>query len=382
MPGPLHGVRVIDLTTVVSGPMCTMILADQGAEVIKLEPRAGDYTRHLATRRGGHSASFLNNNRGKKSVVVDLKDAGDLAAVRRLVQEADVLVQNFRPRVAERLGLGAETLCADHPRLIHVSISGFGPSGPLADKPVYDPLVQAISALATVQAGSDEARPKLVRTILPDKLTGIQASQAVTAALFARERTGVGQAVEISMLDSVVAFLWGSDMNAHTFVGDELEREEAQSFHDLIYEVADGYLSISIMQDKHWKGLALATGRLDIAEDPRFLTPELREKNRDARLDLTQEIVAPLNRDALLARLEEAGVPCAPVLTRTEMRKHPQLVANRTLVEYDHPEAGRLRQARSPAVFSGTPTVPPRPAPALGAHTEEVLGPLRAKVGA
>lgn len=372
--GPLSGIRVIDLTTVISGPMCTMMLADQGADVIKVERADGDYTRHLATRRGGHSASYLNNNRNKRSIVVDLKNPDDLTAIRQLIATADVFIQNFRPGVADRLGLGFDALSKLNPKLIHMSIAGFGFKGPLANKPVYDPLIQAMSALTTVQAGSDKERPRLVRTILPDKLTAVQASQAITAALFSRERTGKGQKVELSMLDTIASFLWASDMNGHTFVGDEMEQEESQSFSDLVYDVQGGYLSISIMQDKHWEALARATARPDILDDPRFRDAELRENNRDARLKLTQSIVRDMDRDTLLHDLEAAGVPCAPVLTRREMREHPQMQANGTFIEYDHPKAGRLRQARAAAVFYGTPTTNARPAPELGEHTVDILG--------
>lgn len=374
--GPLAGIRVIDLTTVISGPMASMILADQGADVIKVERADGDFTRQLATRRGGHSASYLNNNRNKRSIVVDLKDPADLEAVKQLTASADVFIQNFRPGVAERLGLGYEALSAVNPGLVHMSIAGFGFEGPLASKPVYDPLIQAVSALTTVQAGSDERRPRLVRTILPDKLTAVQASQAITAALLSRERTGKGQQVTLSMLDAVAAFLWASDMNGHTFVGDEMETEESQSFSDLIYDVRGGYVTISIMQDKHWEALAQATGRPDILEDDRFKSAELREINRDARLELTQSIVREMDRDRLLSDLEAAGVPCAPVLTRKDMRMHPQLQANGTVVEYDHPKAGRLRQARGAAEFHGTPAKTFRPAPELGEHTDDILGAL------
>jgi crotonobetainyl-CoA:carnitine CoA-transferase CaiB-like acyl-CoA transferase len=377
MAGPLSGVRIVDLTTVISGPMATMILADQGAEVIKIESPEGDYTRHLATRRGGISASYLNNNRNKKSVVLNLKDPDDLESLKKLVADADVFVQNFRPGVAARLGLGAEVLREGNPRLVYMSIAGFGFEGPLASKPVYDPLIQAVSSLTTVQAGSDDDRPRLIRTILPDKLTGVQASQAITAALFARERTGEGQEVQLSMLDTVAAFLWSSDMNGHTFVGDEMEKEEAQSFTDLIYDVADGYVSISVMQDKHWEGVAKATERPDILEDARFRDAEQREIHRDARLTLTQSIVADFMRDDLLARLEQHGVPCSAVLTRREMRMHSQIAANKTLVEYDHPVAGRLRQARTPPVFLGTPATGITPAPSLGEHTDMVLAELK-----
>ena len=227
MTGPLTGIRVIDLTTVISGPLATMTLGDQGADIIKIEqPNGGDFSRQVATRRAGFSASFLNNNRNKRSVTLDLKATADLEAVHTMVEKSDVFIQNFRPGVAERLGLGYDALSALNTKLIYVSIAGFGHTGPLAQQPVYDPLIQAISSLTTVQAGSDEDRPRLVRTILPDKLTGIQTSQAIAAALFAREKSGKGQHIQISMLDVLIAFLWSSDMNGHTFVGDELERED------------------------------------------------------------------------------------------------------------------------------------------------------------
>src|SRR4051794_8699878 len=195
MPGPLHGYRIVDLTSNVSGPLATMILGDQGADVIKVEAPDGDHTRAGANRRGGLSANFLNNNRNKRSVVLNLKQRGALDALQRLVATADVFVQNFRPGVAERIGVGEDAIRAVKPDIVYVSISGFGEKGPYAQKPVYDPLIQGFSGLATVQAGSDEARPRMLRTILPDKLTAITASQAITAALLARERTGQGQHV-------------------------------------------------------------------------------------------------------------------------------------------------------------------------------------------
>ena len=194
MPGPLDGCRVVDLTANVAGPLATMILADQGADVIKVEPREGDATRAAANRRAGLSASFLNNNRNKRSIVLDLKTPAALRAVLRLAAGADVFVQNFRPGVAERLGLGEAMVRAVAPKIVYVSISGFGERGPYAAQPAYDPVIQAFSGLATVQAGSDAARPRLLRTILPDKLTAITAAQAITAALLARERTQIGRA--------------------------------------------------------------------------------------------------------------------------------------------------------------------------------------------
>ena len=270
MPGPLDGYRVVDLTTMVSGPLTTMILADQGADVIKVEAPAGDHTRHVARRRGGFSTSFLNNNRNKRSIVLDLKTPGGVAALKRLAASADVFIQNFRPGAIARLGLDAETLCALNPKLVFVSIAGFGFDGPFAAKPVFDPLIQSLSGL-TVQAGSDEARPRLVRTILPDKLTGYACAQAVCAALLARARTGEGQHVRLSMLDAVIAFLWSSDMSGYTFIGDDSEREAQQSFIDLIYETADGHISVAVMRRKEWESLSRAVGRPEWLEDPRFL---------------------------------------------------------------------------------------------------------------
>ncbi|MCP5080861.1 MAG: CoA transferase [Alphaproteobacteria bacterium] len=373
MPGPLDGFKVIDLTSMISGPMSTLILGDQGADVIKVEAPQGDHARHVATRRGGFSASFLNNNRNKRSIVLNLKSQQGLAALKRLLADADVIVQNFRPGVAERIGVGEEAVRAVNPQIIYVSISGFGFEGPYAQKPVFDPLIQAVSGLTTVQGGSDEQRPRLVRTILPDKLTGIQASQAITAALLSRERTGIGQHVRLSMIDTVVAFLWSSDMGGHTFVGQESSTERAQSFIDLIYETTDGYVSVAVMQNKEWEGFARAAERLDILDDERFKTAEGREMNKDARLQLIQEILKQKSTADWLELLEGQDVPCAPVLTRREMINHPQIEANGIVVETDHPVAGRLRHTRTPAQFSVTGAEHRHGAPLLGGQTREIL---------
>lgn len=374
MPGPLDGIRVVDLTSMVSGPLATMMLGDQGADVVKVEsPGGGDHTRAGANRRGGMSASFLHNNRNKRSVVLDLKTEAGRATVLRLAAKADVFVQNFRPGVAERIGVGEAAIRAVAPAIVYVSISGFGEAGPYAQKPVYDPLVQAVSGLASVQAGSDEARPRLVRTILPDKLTGIVAAQAITAALLARARTGEGQHVRLSMLESVIAFLWASDMGSQTFVGDDLAQQEAASFADLIYDTADAPISVAVQSDREWQALTRALDKPEWLEDPRFHTVELRQTNIDGRLALTQEALRARPAAEWLAALTEAGVPCAPVLTRTATLDDPQVRANNIVVEVEHPAAGRIRQARPAARFSATPQVIRTGAPGYGAHTEEVL---------
>src|ERR1700726_5116257 len=313
MPGPLTGYRIVDLTSNVAGPLATMILADQGADVIKIEaPDGGDATRAGGSRRAGFTASFLNNNRNKRSVVLDLKTAGGREAVLRLAAGADVFVQNFRPGVADRLGVGEEPVRAVSPKIVYVSISGFGEKGPYAERPAYDPVIQGISGLATVQAGSDQARPRLLRTILPDKLTAITASQAITAALLARERTGEGQHVRLSMLEAVLAFLWSSDMGSQTFVGDEPARQEPAPAFDLIYATADGYMTVAALTDRQWAGLARVVGRPEWLEDERFKTPALRQKNIDARLQLTQEALMARPAAEWLERLTGGGGARAP----------------------------------------------------------------------
>ncbi len=372
--GPLAGFTIVDTTSMVSGPLATMQLADQGADVLKIaRPGVGDYTRLASNRRNGYAASYLNNNRNKRSVALDLKHDDGIKALKTLCAGADVFVQNFRPGVAERMGIGEDAIRAVAPDIVYVSISGFGDTGPYAAKPVYDPLVQALSGLATIQAGSDAETPRLVRTIVPDKLTGYVAAQAITAALLARTRSGEGQHVRLSMLDAVIAFLWHSDMNSQTFVGDEFDQQKAASFIDLIYETRDGYISVAVQSDKEWQALTDALGKHEWRDDPRFATPAARQDHIDARLALTQEVLATESAAHWLERLTRAGVPCAPVLTRTQLVAHEQVQANSIIMETEHEQAGRLRQARQPARFSGTPASIRSGAPALGADTAAVL---------
>ena len=377
MPGPLHGYRIIDLTSMISGPLATMILADQGADVIKIEnPDGGDHTRAANNRRNGFSASFLNNNRNKRSVALDLKNPNARQALLRLTATADVFIQNFRPGVADRMGLGEDAVRAVAPSIVFVSISGFGETGPYAQKPVYDPLIQAVSGLASIQAGSDTERPRLVRTIVPDKLTAYNAAQAITAALLSRERTGQGQHIRLSMLDAIIAFLWASDMGSQTFVGEDIPQQEAASFIDLIYETATGPISAAVQTNKEWVALTRALDKPEWLEDPRFKTPALRQRHINERLAMTQETFRTRPAEEWLARLTEAGVPCAPVLTRTQMLSNPQVVANGIVVETDHKAAGRIRQARPAARFSATPAAIRLGGPALGEHTAEILAEL------
>jgi crotonobetainyl-CoA:carnitine CoA-transferase CaiB-like acyl-CoA transferase len=254
-----------------------------------------------------------------------------------------------------------------------VSISGFGETGPYAQKPVYDPLIQAVSGLASIQAGSDTERPRLVRTIVPDKLTAYNAAQAITAALLSRERTGKGQHIRLSMLDAIIAFLWASDMGSQTFVGEEIPQQEAASFIDLIYETATFPISAAVQTNREWIALTRALEKPEWLEDSRFKTPALRQRHINERLTMSQEAFRARGGEEWLDRLTQEGVPCAPVLTRTQLLSNPQVVANGIIVESEHPQAGRIRQARPAARFSDTPAAIRQGGAALGEQTAQVL---------
>ena len=374
MSGPLNGVRIIEVTSMLTGPWATSILGDQGADVIKVEvPGVGDHTRSAGADRGGLPVNFLNINRSKRSLTLNLKNEQGVSVLKQLAATADVFVQNFRPGVVERLGIGEPDIRKVSPKVIYMSMSGWGEHGPLAQKPVYDPVIQAISGLTTIQAGSDDARPRLIRTILPDKLTAVVASQAITAALLTRERTGKGQHVRLSMLDAVLNFLWASDMGGQTYVDDPVSNQAAASFIDLIYETKDGYMTVSTMGNKEWLALSRAFERPDLLKDPRFKTPQLRDQNVNERLALVQAELKTKTTAKWLEIFEKEEVPAAPALTRQEMIEHPQVTASEILVEYDHPVAGRLRQTRTAARFEGTPPGPPQGAPRLGEHNTQIL---------
>ena len=374
MTGPLAGIRIVDLTTMISGPFATMLLGDQGADVIKIERTdGGDQMRLFGRRSGTLTAPFVNNNRSKRSVAVDLKRAEGVEVVKRLLATADVFVQNFRPGVVARLGLSEEVVRELNPGLVYVSISGFGDKGPLAHKPAYDPIFQAASGLASVQGASDSARPRMVRAVLPDKIAALNAAQAVSTALYARERTGLGQHVKLSMLDAVLSFLWSGEMDGHTFLDNQAEGPEESSPFDLIYETSDGYICVATVTSAQWGGFANATGNSQWLRDPRFATSEAREEHRTERLELMQEVLRTRSTDEWIERLEQADVPCSRIHTRREIVRHPHLAASESLVEYRHSDAGDIRQARDPARFDRTPTSFASVPPMLGEHTDEVL---------
>lgn len=375
MAGPLAGIRVIDLTTVVSGPVCTMLLADQGADVIKVEPPGGDIARRTAGN-GEFTAMFVSCNRGKRSLAIDLKQPAALAILHRLIAGADVLVQNFRPGTMERFGLDDASIRALNPKLIYLSISGVGETGPYVGKRVYDPVIQSLSGFADVQANQATGRPQLIRTIVADKTTAVHAAQAICAALFARERSGQGQSIHLSMLDTMVAYLWPEAMTQYTVVGNEATAINPTARPDLIFQTLDGYITVGSVSDSEWQGLCGVLGKPEWIDDPRFKTPGKRAANAAERITLVAEILATGQSQDWLDRLDAADVPCAPVLRRGEVMNNPQVVNNCMIEEFDQPMLGRVRQPRPAARFDATPARIGGPAPAIGQHTDSILAEL------
>jgi crotonobetainyl-CoA:carnitine CoA-transferase CaiB-like acyl-CoA transferase len=379
MAGPLTGVRVLDLTGVVSGPLATMFLADQGADVIKIEPLSGDITRRSRApidTRGEFSALFISSNRGKRSLAIDIKSPEGAAAIDRLAATADVLVQNFRPGAMTRIGLGPEQLRKKHPRLIYVSISGVGDSGPYARKRVYDPIVQALSGFCDIQAQPQTNRPQMIRTIVADKTTAIFAAQAISAALYAREKTGRGDHIKVAMLDTMISYLWPEGMMQFTKVGAERTTADPNDRPDLVFQTSDGYLTCGTISDSEWQGFCRATGDPSLAEDERFKTPAARSVNATARIHRMQEYIRTATTAEWLARLDEADVPCAPILRKHEIIGNEQVVARGLITEIEQPGVGRVRQPKPAARFDEAQSNAISPAPRIGENSRKVLADL------
>lgn len=373
MSGPLSGFKILDLSSVLSGPIATMLLADQGAEVTKVEPLHGEIMRHMGVASESLTAGFLSVNRGKRSIAIDLKTQPGLELVKRLARDADVFVQNFRPGAIERMGLGEDVIRAERENILYVSISGFGDKGPYVHKRVYDPVIQALSGIADIQADDAQARPKMMRTLIPDKTTGLTVAQAITAGLLSRERTGEGQHIRIAMLDAVISFLWPEGLGGLTIVGNEQNVTTGQLAQDLIFKTKNGYITTGALTDKEWQGMCAALEQPDWLEDPRFLTPLDRVKNMKIRLEETGSVLESRTSEEWLERLDAEQVPCAPVLTRPQVIEHEQVISNELVFEYDQPGLGRVRQPRAAARFEKTPTNLRQLAPRLGQHNREIL---------
>ncbi|MDE0254258.1 MAG: CoA transferase [Rhodospirillaceae bacterium] len=373
MAGPLENVRVLDLTTMVAGPVATMMLADQGAEVIKIESPRGDLMRNFGSINNGMAATFLSCNRNKRGLALDIKTPDGIAILEKLVATADVFVQNFRPGAIARMGLGEDVVRAIRPDVIYVSISGFGETGPYAHQRVYDPVIQALCGLADIQTDYATGQPRMVRTIVPDKTTAVTAAQAITAALFARERTGEGQHIRIAMLDTMIAYLWPEGISSLSFVGKELDPARGQMGLDLIFRTEDGYITAGALSDAEWSGMCAALDRADLLEDERFRTAASRAVHGAERREIVSAEIRKWPTREILERLDRAEVPCAPVLTRWQLLEDEQVKANEVIEIHRDTALGEVRQPRPAARFDRTPAEIRALAPYLGGDNAAIL---------
>jgi len=372
--GPLSGVRILDLTMNLSGPFATMVLAQQGADVIKVErPPVGDILRKVGSHRGGTSAYFVNTNWGKRSIALDFNERDDLATLRKLVASADVLVENFRPTVMPGIGFAAADLVAEHPRLIYAALRGFPSDSALADAPAYDHVIQAMTGFGGNQADLKTGVPVLVQQAVVDKVTGLTAAQAITAALFERHRTGRGQIIEVPMLHAGLAFLWPDVSTNITMLGD-FDQLPSQSRTFRLTPTADGYVAMITVTTPQWDGLLRAVGRDELVGSPDLDTPQKRGRNSAALMKEIAVFLAELTTEDVVARLSANGVPCAKVATLEEVPAVVKVTSPGYLVREVHPELGDMVHPGPAVTFDEPVTV--RPAPALGEHTAEIRAEL------
>lgn len=370
--GPCAGFRVIEFGTMVSGPLAGQGLGDLGADVIKVEPLAGDTARWTGPpERDGINGFFAQLNRNKRAIAVDMKAQRGRALVRRLALTADVIVCNFRPGVAERLGFGYDSLRAENPGLVFVSISGFGPDGPYAQHPAYDLVIQGMSGAMPTQG--ETGRPQMIRSVVADKATAIAATSAALAALLARERNdGRGQHVHVPMVNAYAQLTLTDMLSPHAFQPRSgPDPAPPDLFH--VWHCADGYLVGMPIEDKHYAGLCAALQRPDLAADTRFNTLGGRLENLDAMIELVDEELGRWRWREALQQLRAHDAPFAPVYDLEQFMQDPQVRHNRTVFDAQDPCGGSTRYVRHPAEFGETPATLRRHPPRYGEHTDEVL---------
>ncbi|RLC77072.1 MAG: CoA transferase [Chloroflexi bacterium] len=380
---PLEGIRVLDLTRALAGPYCAMMLGDLGADVIKVErPGQGDDSRgwgppFVGTPYGpypGESAYFIAANRNKRSVTVNLKSVEGQEIVRRLASVSDVMVENFRTGVLDGMGLGYDDLRAINLRLVYCSISGYGRTGPYADRPGYDFIIQAEGGLMGI-IGPEEGQPYRVGVPIVDITSGMFAATAILAALRARDQTGEGQLVDVSLLDTVTALL--TNVASNYLVGGAEPRRLGNAHPNIApyeaFRARDRWFALAAANERQWGALCDAIGRSDLKDDPRFATNGDRVSNRPELLESLNETFTARDADEWLADLREAGLPCGPINAIPDVFCHPQAQARGLAIETQHPTAGQVQVAGFPYKLSQTPADLRRPPPLLGQHTGEVL---------
>jgi crotonobetainyl-CoA:carnitine CoA-transferase CaiB-like acyl-CoA transferase len=377
--GPLAGVRILDLSRILSGPFATMIFADLGADVIKLEnPRTGDDTREWAPPyQGDQSAYFLSVNRNKRGIAVDLKTAQGREIALRLVDRADVIVENFRPGTAARLGLGYDDLHARNPGLIYASISGFGQTGPFASEPGYDAIAQALGGVMSV-TGEADGEPVRVGNSAADLGAAMWAAIGILAALHERHTTGCGEWIDISLLDGQIASL--TYLAGGYFASGEVPRRYGSAHPSIVpyqaLQTADGHLMVAVGNDTLWRRFAPLIGLPELVDDPRFDSNPQRVANRTQLIPLIERALATRGSVAWADELSRVGIPAGPINNVAGALEHPQVTARDMVLSTEHPSAGTLRMTGSPIKLSRYTATVRRPPPTLGEHTDDVLGEL------
>ena len=368
---PLDGIKVIEISTIITASLSAMMLADQGAEVIKIEQTGfGDPLRYLGTQKGGVSAIFANVNRGKSSLELDLKKDTDLNSAKKLICEADVLINNFRPGVMEALGLSKAECKKINKNLIYVAITGFGKEGPFSSSPAYDHVVQAMSGATAIQSDGD--KPQYMKTLLCDKITAYTATQSICSALYKREKTGEASSIDLSMLDSSMFFLWPDGMMNHTLLDNDVEILAPLTAAYNMYECKDGSISIAAMRDKHWHGIFKAVDKPELIDDQRFSSAAERSKNFIELLELVS-LFKNYTVEEMFKRLSDNDVPCSTNLSLEQAITNQQVEDNYLVKEKITETQGKLRMIRYPAIFDEEKFINDKPAPKLGEDNKKLL---------
>jgi crotonobetainyl-CoA:carnitine CoA-transferase CaiB-like acyl-CoA transferase len=373
--GPLQGIRVIDLTTVMLGPFCTQILGEMGADVIKVEPPGGDIGRWTgAFKTPGMSSAFLMKGRNKRSVVLDLKKPEAKEPLKRLVESADVFVHNIRPKAAVRLGIDYESIAVIKPDIVYAAATGYGEEGPFVDKPAYDDLIQGASGLASL-FGSVTGTPRYGPSVLADKTTGLFLTYSISMGLFHRERSGEGQKIHVPMYESFAGFIMNEHMQGRMYdpPTGEAGYQRMLTPHRRPFPTADGYICVLPYNDKHWGRFFDVAGKPELTEDSRFADQPSRSKNIDALYEIVTEIMADRTSAEWLRVLEEADIPVMPMNSPEDLFDCPHLTAVGMFPEVEHPTEGKIRHIKVPVSFSKTPGGYYRHPENLGQSTAETL---------
>ncbi|GKV66213.1 MULTISPECIES: CaiB/BaiF CoA-transferase family protein [unclassified Sporosarcina] len=374
MNQPLEGIKVLDFSRVLAGPYCTMMLSDMGAEVIKIErPELGDDTRHFGPFQNGESGYFMFLNRGKKSIEMNLKDSDDRESLMELIKDADVIVENFRPGVMENLGLGYETLKEVNEGLIYCSISGFGQYGPLKKRPAYDLVAQAMGGIASI-TGHPDNPPTRSGASLGDMSAALYAAYGIMVALFHRERTGIGQAIDVAMVDTIFSLL---EHNVMRYTSEGVIPERIGSRHPIsapfdVFETKEGSIVIATANEPLFVKLCSVMGKEELLEDERFKTDILRGKNEAELKVILEEWLSGYTADEAVDLISQAGVPCSTILNIAEISESDHIKEREMLLDVEHPVAGKTRIPGNPVKLSATPVQIKSPSPALGEHNNMI----------